>query len=348
MNRLNHILYEVPVIHNKCPVVIIGAGGIVKNAHLPAYQIADIPVAGIFDIDHEKARELAREFNLPLVYNNLDQLVQQQANNCIYDIAVPGTQLVNVLGNLPDNSFVLMQKPMGENLQQAEQILELCRRKNITAAVNFQLRYAPYIQMARQIMKEKLIGEVCNIEVYINTYTPWQQWPFLTKAPRLEILYHSIHYIDLVRNLLGNPVSVFAHSTKHPAAPELQAVRSDIIMNYGPYVRVGIFTNHMHNYGAQMQDAYIKIEGTQGAVKIKLGLLLDYPAGKPDKFECILAPLQHWHELPIYGSWFPHAFIGSMHEMIKVKNGEQSLPDNSVEDCIYTMRLVEQAYNSTL
>lgn len=350
MNRLDHIRYEVPVIHSRWPVVIIGAGGIVRNAHLPAYQIAGMPVAGIFDLDYEKAGELASEFSLPQVYTSIDELVKQQGNDCIYDIAVPGADLTSVIEQLPDNSFVLMQKPMGENLQQADQILELCRKKNITAGVNFQLRYAPYIQMLRQMLNENLIGQVCNVEVYVNTYTPWQLWSFLMKAERLEILYHSIHYIDLVRNLFGNPVAVFAHSTKHPAVPELQAVRSDIIMNYGEYLRAGIFTNHMHNYGAQMQDAYIKIEGTHGAVKIKLGVLLDYPAGKSDKFEYIITndPVQqHWQELPVNGSWFPHAFIGSMHELIKVRNGEKELPENAVEDCILTMRLVEAAYNAS-
>lgn len=37
------------------PIVMIGAGGIVNDAHLPAYKKAGLPVAGIFDLDGEKA-----------------------------------------------------------------------------------------------------------------------------------------------------------------------------------------------------------------------------------------------------------------------------------------------------
>ena len=40
------------------PIVIIGAGGIVKDAHLPAYNIAGFDVQGVFDIDNQKAEKL--------------------------------------------------------------------------------------------------------------------------------------------------------------------------------------------------------------------------------------------------------------------------------------------------
>ena len=43
------------------PIVIIGAGGIVNDAHLPAYRLAGLPVAGVYDLDHDKARTVAAE-----------------------------------------------------------------------------------------------------------------------------------------------------------------------------------------------------------------------------------------------------------------------------------------------
>ena len=235
---------------------------------------------------------------------------------------------------------------MGEKRNAAEEILELCHKKHITAAVNFQLRYAPYILMLKQMVAEELLGDICDVEVYVNVYTPWHLWEFLKAAKRVEILYHSIHYIDLVRHLLGEPVNIYARSTRHPKMPQLAEVKSNIIMDYGEMLRVNISTNHLHEYGLHNQDAFIKVEGTKGAVKIKLGLLMNYPKGVPDQFEYMLLhdTTPQWHQLPIHGSWFPHAFIGSVNEIIKAKRGTISQPDNSVEDCIKTMRLVERAY----
>ena len=49
----------------KSPIVIIGAGGVVRDAHLPAYKKADLEVKAIYDLDAGKAGTLANDFNLP-------------------------------------------------------------------------------------------------------------------------------------------------------------------------------------------------------------------------------------------------------------------------------------------
>ena len=47
---------------NPLPIVIIGAGGIVKDAHLPAYKMAGFSVLGVFDVDVVKAEALQNQF----------------------------------------------------------------------------------------------------------------------------------------------------------------------------------------------------------------------------------------------------------------------------------------------
>ncbi len=131
---------------------------------------------------------------------------------------------------------------------------------------------------------------------------------------------------------------------------ELASVRSNIIMDYNDFIRTNILTNHVHICGMQQQHSYIKFEGTKGAIKIKLGLLMDYPRGVADSFEYAIVedgkePI--WQTLEIEGGWFPHAFIGSMAQVMLAKEGTIERPDNSMEDCIHTMACVEAAYISS-
>lgn len=333
----------------KLPIFIIGAGGIVNAAHLPAYAIAGFNVQGIFDVDHSKATQTAGKFGIPAVFESMQELLANLPANAILDIAVPGDATIPILQQLPHGATVLLQKPMGENFHDAKRILELTHSKKMLAAINFQLRYAPYILAAKDFINSNLLGELNDIEVNVNVYTPWHLWKFLYTSPRLEILYHSIHYIDLVRNLLGEPKSVFAKSTRHPSMPELSSVRSNIIMDYGDMVRANILTNHCHNYGIPKQQSYIKIEGSKGAVIINFGALIDYPRGAADSFEYVLleeGKEPQWQTMQIEGSWFPHAFIGSMGELMLAAEGIIEKPDNSVDDCIHTMACVEAAYES--
>ncbi|HEY4150959.1 MAG TPA: Gfo/Idh/MocA family oxidoreductase [Chitinophagaceae bacterium] len=335
------------------PIIIIGAGGIVNDAHLPAYSIAGFPVAGIYDIDVAKAEHTAQRFGIPRVFKNIQELAQQLPTDAVIDLAVPGSAILSVLKQLPDHTAVLMQKPMGDDYAGALDILSLAREKQLTAAVNFQLRYAPYINAARHIIEQGLIGELIDIEVNVNVYMPWHLWPFVYGLPRVEIVYHSIHYIDLVRSFFGNPAGVYAKTLGHPAMAKLSSVRSDIIMDYGNDRRASIHTAHCHRFGLRNQQSYVWLEGTRGAIKITMGVLKDYPSGVPDAFEWIQlnddgSPHKDgWQQVDIAGSWFPRAFIGSMAQLQRAAEGSIPTPNNSVEDAIFTMACVEAAYRSS-
>lgn len=351
MNPVTAQAYKLPSRESYAPIVLIGAGGIVQSAHLPAYQRAGYSVAGLFDLDQAKARQTAALFSIPFIYTSMAQAVASAPPNSVFDVAVPGHALLNTLDQLPDSVTVLMQKPMGETLQQAEAIVALCQRKKLLAGVNFQLRYAPFMLTARKIIQEGLIGQVCDIEVNVNVYTPWQLWSFLSSAPRLEILYHSIHYIDWIRQLMGEPVALFARSIRHPNQLSLSSVKSSLYLDYGDTCRATILTNHNHTFGPDLEQSYIVIEGTKGAIRIDLGVLKNYPNGQPDLFRYVLLSDDKstgWQVLTMKGSWFPDAFVGSMGEMLKAQGGEITQPDNSVQDCLKTMQLVEIAYQSNL
>jgi predicted dehydrogenase len=344
LKKMNHSL-----AHTR-PIVIIGAGGIVNTAHLPAYKLAGYQVAGIYDVHREKAQNTARNFNIQKVYESLQQAVDHSPEKVIYDVAVPGAEILGILQHLPDHAAVLMQKPMGNDYKEAQQILELTRTKQMTAGVNFQLRYAPYINTVRQLIRQGAIGELCDIEVHVNVFTPWHLWTFLFESPRVEILYHSIHYIDLVRSFLGNPFGMYAKTVRHPNMFQLASVRSNIIMDYGDMVRANILTNHCHQFGLKHQRSYLKFEGTRGAIKVTLGVLINYPQGMPDTIEYVSMKgpeAGEWKTVPVTGTWFPHAFIGSMEQIMLAADKQIAEADNSVEDCIDTMACVEAAYKSS-
>ncbi|MYD11961.1 MAG: Gfo/Idh/MocA family oxidoreductase [Chloroflexi bacterium] len=346
-----HIRQTAALPAHPPPIVSIGLGGIVHDAHYPAYQIAGFDVVGGYDIDRERAAMMRAKFAIPTLYDSLAQAVEQASERAIFDIAVPGAAIADILRQIPRGRAVLIQKPMGEDLAEARAIRQLCRERQLTAAVNFQLRFAPFIIAARDMISQGLLGELNDMEVRVQVETPWHLWPFLAALPRVEILYHSIHYVDLARSFCGRPRGVYAKTMSHPSAPELRGgARSTIILDYGDNPRVNIMTNHSHTYGPEKQESSIKFEGSRGAIQIRAGLNMNYPQGAPDRFEYILldgAERPRWRTLDIAGSWFPEAFIGTMASLMRRTLGETDELPTSVEDAIETMATVEAAYQSS-
>ena len=162
---------------------------------------------------------------------------------------------MTILPQLPAGAPVLIQKPMGDNLEDATAIRDHCRQRGLVAAVNFQLRYSPNNLAAVALRQAGLLGEVHDMEVQVRTYTPWKLWTFLATAPRLEILYHSIHYLDLIRSWLGNPIGVYAKTVRNPQSASLAATKSSIILDYGEWKRVFVVTNHGHDFSRDRSAA---------------------------------------------------------------------------------------------
>ncbi|WP_316847958.1 Gfo/Idh/MocA family oxidoreductase [Pedobacter psychrodurus] len=343
------IKYKPELPLTKQPIIIIGAGGIVSDAHLPAYKIAGFEVHGIVNRTKERAQKLADTFGIPNVYNSVTEAVKLAPENAVYDLTIMPEQYIETLKQLPDGSAVLIQKPMGDDFDQAKEILGLCRAKNLKAAINFQLRFAPFVSAAKYLIETGLIGDLYDMEVRVTIKTPWEIFPHVIIHPRLEIQYHSIHYVDLIRSFLGNPESILAKTLKHPAK-SLSSSRSTILFDYGDTMHAVINTNHDHDFGPNHQESYIKWEGTKGSILAKIGLLMDYPHGVPDVFEyCIVeaGKQTEWQTVQLEGSWFPEAFIGTMANLMRYNEGSTNVLHTSVEDVIQTMAVVESAYKSS-
>lgn len=333
-----------PLPERPRPIVIIGAGDIVRDAHLPAYVKAGFPVAGVFDLDRSVAEARAREFNLPRVFATMAEAVA--VPGAVFDVATPPKSHEIVLAQLPDRAAVLFQKPMGRSLESARAILDLCTRKQLTAAVNFQLRLGCHMLAIHDLIQRGEIGGVVEVEVRLNLATPWESFPFLLDEERVEILIHSVHYLDLIRRFLGNPRRAFARTVKHPRFPELASTRSSIILDYGDMIRCCLSLNHCHGFGSDHAAATIRIEGTDGCAIATLGLLLDYPRGRPDRLEVFAKSTGQWAEVPLAGGWFPDGFIGTMSNLQRVVCGEDAALVSPVSDAFETMRLVEACYLS--
>ena len=326
------------------PIVVIGAGSIVRDAHLPTYKRLEFPVAGIFDVNPEASRDKARTYSIARVFGSIDEAAA--TSGAIFDVAIPPENIAGVLERLPSGAAVLIQKPMGRDLAEARRIVAICRERRLVAAMNFQLRFAPNMLALKDALDRGIFGDLLDVEVRLNLHTPWNYWAFLKGVPRLEVLLHSIHYLDLIRSMLGEPRGVYCKGVRHPAMPDYPDTRTSIILDYGDTIRCSLTMNHAHRFGARFAMSQLKIEGTAAAAIAKMGVNLNYPRGEPDTLEFARTD-SDWSAIELRGSWFLEAFEGPMSNLQRFVAGEDQTLVSSVEDGLRTMALVEACYDSS-
>ncbi|WP_282935308.1 Gfo/Idh/MocA family oxidoreductase [Paenibacillus sp. RC67] len=327
---------------------IIGAGEIVVQAHLPAYRMAGFRVVGIYDTDRSKAEMAVRNHSDMIVFTTLEELFHHPEVQ-IVDIAVPAQfqpEIAKKAARL--GKHILCQKPLAESYAEARTLVDVCSSLSIKAAVNQQMRWSPGIQASRSIVKRRWLGEPLQASIQVNVRTPWENWPWLTQITTLEIMYHSIHYLDSVRYVLGlQPEYVYADGARLPGQPYRGETRTMIHLKFPGETRALIHDNH--NNGMPQDDWYatFRFEGTEGTVKGTNGALYDYPSGREDTLSLYSNRLQRgcMYTPQLEGRWFPHAFMGTMGELMRAIEEDRE-PENSIKDNLITLQTVFAAYRS--
>ena len=106
---------------------IVGCGGIVNYAHLPAYRANGLRVLACFDQNREAAEKTAREHGIPSVAGSLDELLADPSVE-IVDIAVtPEAQGDVALKAISAGKHLLCQKPLSTDYSQAVTVVKAAR-----------------------------------------------------------------------------------------------------------------------------------------------------------------------------------------------------------------------------
>lgn len=323
---------------------IVGAGGIVNYAHLPAYKRAGFKVVAITDKNADAAQKTSREHGIPRVYGSVDEVLGDPDVE-IVDIAVyPAAQAEIVEKAAASGKHMLCQKPFADEYSKAVRNVELAAKANVKIAVNQQMRWDAGVRCARLLMDQGWLGTPTYAAIQVHCNTNWSLWPWIYAGKRLEVMFHSIHYIDSLRYLLGQPNFVFTSGSRAPGETTTAETKTLTVWEYNSGLQVLIDVCH----STWTDDAYaiFRLEGSEGVIKGTIGLMYNYPTGRPDTLEFMSKKNPgYWFSARLDTMWIPDAFVGPMASLMRAVE-EDSEPESSGRDNLQTLQVVFAEYKS--
>ena len=155
-------------------------------------EIGEIEFAGIFDINSERAEEFSGLFNvkkydkLNILIGDLDALIITTPTMQHYEIA----QLA-----LNNNLHTFVEKPICTSVQQAHSLTKTAQEKKLILQVGHIERFNPAFLSLKQEKLQPLFIECQRLT------------PFSPRCTDVSVVLDlMIHDIDLVLNLVGNPI----------------------------------------------------------------------------------------------------------------------------------------------
>jgi predicted dehydrogenase len=328
-------------------IAFCGTGGIVQYAHIPAYKKAGFRIVGCYDLSTETARTVAVQHNIPRVYSTVDELLADPAVE-IVDIAVPPWEQLKVVEKVAAaKKHMLCQKPLADNFADAVKIVALAKQAGVKQAVNHQMRWDAGIRASKYLIGQGVIGQPTDAQIQVSTATPWHIWPWLAAVPQLEIMFHSIHYLDSMRYLFGDPEWVTSRHARYAKQGKVQGETKTVtVLDYANGLQALVAVNHYNEWADPF--ATFRFIGTEGAIDGTIGLMYNYPTGRPDTIAITSSQYGKGVKItPILEEmWIPDAFVGTMASLMEAIETDCSPKDNSTEDNLNTLRVVYAAYQA--
>lgn len=327
----------------------IGAGFIMRDCHLVAYNNVGFNPYAIASRTKDKAEEVAKARGVEKVYDTWQEMLKDQQVDVV-DIAYPPhlqMEIVKEACKHPNIKGVLCQKPIAMSLEDAREIARLCKQAGKKVAVNSNMRYDQSIRALKYVIDSGYLGDIVLATIEMRAIPHWQE--FLKAYDKLEIFGMGIHHIDIFRYLFGDPQKITCVCRTDPRS---NFPHCDGITQYTFQYDSGLMAASLDDVWAWPndkceKDIYIKwrVEGTEGMATGTIGWPL-YPERSPSTFKmtCNQYPNQ-WIEPKWDTVWFPDAFVGTMAGLLNAIETNVE-PDISAEDNIKTIACVEACYRS--
>lgn len=326
----------------------IGAGMIMAECHLAAYAEAEFPVVAIASRTRANAQAVAERWKIPTVHETPEALIQDTTVE-IVDIAYPPDQqpaLIRAALAQPHVKGILAQKPLALSLEEARTLRDEAEAAGKFLSVNQNMRFDQSVQVLKQLLDDGVLGEPVFAQIDMHAIPHWQG--FLEEYDRLTLSNMSVHHLDALRFLFGDPEEVTSLTRTDPRT---EFGHSDGIVVTTLRFPGGLMALSLEDvWSGPREEGYEddqhitwRVEGTRGVARGTIG----WPTGAASTLEyaSTAATDGKWVSPSWDTMWFPHAFIGVMEQLqYAIHTGTE--PVLNVADNVRTMALVEAAYQS--
>jgi predicted dehydrogenase len=344
-------LPDPPIRSRAFRIGAIGAGFIMADVQLAAYRKAGFPVVAIASRTPARAAEVAAKRGIPKVHDTPQALIEDPDVE-ILDLAFPPDQqpaLIRHALKQPHIKGILAQKPLAMTFEDARAVAEAASAAGKVLSVNQNMRFDQSMRVLKQILDRGSLGRPVIATIEMRAVPHWQG--FLRGYGRLTLLNMSIHHLDVLRFLFGDPSEIY---TAARPDPRTEFAHTDGIVASTLSFPSGVMAVSLEDVWSGPREAgfesdiYIKwrVEGTDGLAQGTIGWP-DYPNGSPStlRYASKRDTGGEWVEPTWDSVWFPDAFAGVM-EQLQYALQTNTAPLLTGADNVKTMALVEAGYRS--
>ncbi len=187
-------------------VGMIGTG-FVSDIHAAAFKLVPhAQVVGVAGSNAEKTKRFAHERGIPNAFGDYRHLLDRQDIDVV-TVAIPNYLHAEVtIAAAQAGKHVIVEKPLCRTLEEADRMIEACKKAGVLLMYAEELCFAPKYVRAKTLVDEGALGKAFLIkqsEEHFGPHSPWF-WD-VTKSGGGVLLDMGCHSIEYARWVFGKP-----------------------------------------------------------------------------------------------------------------------------------------------
>ncbi|HWO76624.1 MAG TPA: Gfo/Idh/MocA family oxidoreductase [Bacillus sp. (in: firmicutes)] len=189
-------------------VALIGVGAIAESTHLVyVKEHPDVSIEAIVDVNLERAKKLAEAHGVRHYFSSIDELIASIQVDAVI-ISTPNQTHMPIAKRAAEHGIhVFVEKPIGTDVSEVEEFLEVARKNNVITMVGMPHRFRRDVQVLKEYAEQNTFGNVYYVKatLFRRRGTPKGWFTNKALAGGGAMMDIGVHVLDLAWWLMGQP-----------------------------------------------------------------------------------------------------------------------------------------------
>lgn len=246
---------------------IIGCGDVTEKKSGPGFAKAEgSELVAVMRRDAAKAKDYAARHHVDKWYSDAGELLQDPDVNAVYIATPPAFHLKYTIMAAEAGKPVYVEKPMAVNLQECEDMVDICRQKGVPLFVAYYRRALPRFLKVKELIDSGALGEVHSFHIVLHQapsetdrgpHTAWRVDPAVAGGGYfIDLAPHTLDFIDYV---FGPIIEARGYALNRSGLYSAEDNVAAVFRTKGHQLGTGIWS-----FSTDNTEDVVQINGTKG------------------------------------------------------------------------------------
>jgi predicted dehydrogenase len=195
-------------VKNHLNIGLIGIGSIAESSHIVHLKATgNVTLAAVADVDIDRARVISQRYDIPHCFQSAEEMLENSTLDAVMICTPNQTHIPIAVKAAKKGIHVFMEKPIGTDLKEVEDYLQLAKEKNVFTMVGMPHRFRRDAQILKGYVSKGTFGDVYYVKakLFRRRGTPKGWFTNKSLAGGGALMDIGVHVLDLAWWLIGKP-----------------------------------------------------------------------------------------------------------------------------------------------